>query len=186
MALTRLNLLTLIVLFLCATSFAQEAQPSSDAPVFREPFTLKLRVDKKHYYEERYDKRIPYVANNDVYLFSGESFGLSLKVTGDEVTGLAYAADSKKADVFLTFREEHQADGTEMMLLIVQNKTKHRIYFDALMTRPDAKGIYKTSILPVEAGLSNYESWPHPIVQLVLRNIRFSEKPREAAQPQKN
>jgi hypothetical protein len=64
-----------------------------------------------------------------------------------------------------------------MMLLTIRNKLKRRLYLDALMTVPGEKEIYKTSILPIEPGLSDFESWPHPIVQLVLRDFRFSEKP---------
>jgi len=64
-----------------------------------------------------------------------------------------------------------------MMMLVIRNNLKRRLYLDALMTVPDKKGIYKTRLLPVEAGLSNFESWPHPIVQLVVRNLRLSEKP---------
>ena len=37
------------------------------------------------------------------------------------------------------------------------------LQMDALMTLPGKKGIYKTSIPPVGAGLSNYESWPIPL-----------------------
>jgi hypothetical protein len=62
-----------------------------------------------------------------------------------------------------------------MMMLVTRNGLKHRLLFDALMTVPDKKGIFKTSIIPIEPGLSNYESWPHLIVQLVLRNFRFVE-----------
>ena len=46
----------------------------------------------------------------------------------------------------------------------------------ALTTVPGKKEIYKTSIMPIEARLSDFESWPHPIVQLVLRNFRLSDK----------
>ena len=53
--------------------------------MFRDPFTLKLRVDKDHFYEEHYDKRIPYVAESDVYLFSGENFGVNLNIKGDDI-----------------------------------------------------------------------------------------------------
>jgi hypothetical protein len=62
------------------------------------------------------------------------------------------------------------------MMLIIQNRSKHKLLLDALMTVPGRKDIQKTSIIPIEAGLSDYEEWPHPIVQLVLRNPRFSDK----------
>jgi hypothetical protein len=66
-----------------------------------------------------------------------------------------------------------------MMVLVTRNKLKQKLFFDALMTVPEKKEIYKTTVLPVRPSLSTVESWPHPIVQLVLRNFRFSEKPGE-------
>jgi len=171
-----------ILATLCPSKSAlsqEQPSPSSktDALVFREPFTLKLRVDKDHYYEEPYDKRIPYVADDDVYLFSGENFGVNLGIKDDEVVELTYQPNIKKADVWFSFAQEKELVGGIGIMLIIQNKLKRGVQMDALMTVPGKKEIYKTSILPVEAGLSHYESWPHPIVQLVLRNFRLSGKP---------
>ena len=152
------------------------ANPKSDTLVFREPFTLKLRVDKDHYYEEHYDKRIPYVAENDVYLFAGENFGVNLSIKGDDVVEVTYQPDSKRADVWFSFKQAKELPGGVGMMLIIQNKLKRRLYMDALMTVPGKKDILKTSIVPIQAGLSDFEEWPHPIVQLVVRNVRLSEK----------
>ena len=168
--------LALIVPFwtLCALPQSQ-APTDSAAPVFRNPFTLKLHIDKEHYYEERFDK-IPYVEQNDVHLFAGESFGIKVVSTGDETSRVTYQPDAAKADVELIFQQDKMKDDKAMMRLIIHNKLKRTLFLDALMTVPGSKEIHKTTILPVPAGLSDYESWPHPIVQLVLRNFRFSEK----------
>jgi hypothetical protein len=162
---------------------AQEQTPPTSKPdaVFREPFTLRLHVDKEHYYEERYDKRIPYVAESDVYLFSGENFGVNVSLKADEIVDVTYEPNAKKADVWFNFTQSKQLGGVAMML-VIQNKLKRRLYIDAIMTVPGKKGIYKTSIVPIDGGLSDYESWPHPIVQLVLRNLRFSEKQGKSQQ----
>jgi hypothetical protein len=180
-----MKILSIAVVFVLTVSMCTVGQQqSSDAkpsepPVFRDPFTLRLHVDKDHYYEEHYDRKIPYVADNDIYLFSGEHFGVTLN--GKEVATVSYQPDMKKADVWFTFREEKLKDGRPMMVLTIQNKLKQELYMDALMTRPDAKGIFKTSIVPIPAGLTDYESWPHPIVQLVLRNLRFIDKQTSGA-----
>ena len=62
-----------------------------------------------------------------------------------------------------------------MTMLVIRNRLAKRLYVDALMTMPEKSGIVKTSIMPIEPGLSSYESWPHPIIQLVLRNLRFEK-----------
>jgi hypothetical protein len=159
--------------------FSQQQPPSTaPSPVFREPFTLKLRVDKEHYYEQHFDK-VPYVIENDVYIFAGEAFGIRLEIKNDQISGITYEPDVAKADVLFTFSQEKDLQGGKGMMLIIQNRTTHTMLLDALMTVPQSKAIQSTSIVPIAAGLSDYESWPHPIVQLVLRNPRFAENPEK-------
>jgi hypothetical protein len=93
------------------------------------------------------------------------------------IRGVSYQADTNKAAVSLRFTQEIRENGEAMMLLVIKNHTKRKLFIDALMTFPQRTKAQKTSILPVEPGLTGYESWPHPIVQLVLRNIRLTDVP---------
>ncbi len=170
----------LFLTVLCCASLAQEQSPTAGAvPTFREPFTLKLRVDKEHYYEQHFDK-VPYVAGSDVYLFVDDHFGVNLTDTKAEFLTVTYQPDGGKADILFSFTQEIDGKGNIFMMLSVQNKLNHGFSYDALMTVPTRKEILDTHVLPVEARLSNYESWPHPIVQLVLRNFRFSDSPAKS------
>ena len=149
---------------------------NTNGATFREPFTLKLHVDKEHYFEQEFPKT-PYVYQDEVYLFKGDAFGIDLQITIGVIRGILYQSDTNKAAVSFRFTQDVKDDGEPMMLLVIENRTKHKLFVDALMTVPAKERPQKTSILPVEPGLSSYESWPHPIVQLVLRNIRLTEKP---------
>jgi hypothetical protein len=165
---------TTLLLSVC---FSQTKSATEDERVFRARFKLKLHVDDERYYEQSFD-RIPYVSGNDVYLFSGEAFGINVTATENEISPIAYERNPAKADLELRFTQEKSKTGW-MMMLVIRNKLKHRLYLDALMTIPGKEEILNTNVLPVEPNLSDFESWPHPIVQLVLRNFRFSEKPKE-------
>lgn len=143
--------------------------------VFREPFTLKLHIDKEHYYEQEINNRVPYVHNNSIYLFVGESFGINIKINNEEITEISYQKDIDKSDIELKFSQEINEDSSAITLLVIKNKTENKIFMDASMTIPEKKGVYQTTILPLEPGLSGYESWPHAIVQLVLKNIRLKK-----------
>lgn len=158
----------------CADQSSLAADTNST--VFRQPFTLTLHVDKEHYYEEKFGK-IPYVHDDNVYLFKGDAFGIDLDITNEVIRGVSYQADTNKAAVSLRFTQEIRENGEAMMLLVIKNHTKRKLFIDALMTFPQRTKAQKTSILPVEPGLTGYESWPHPIVQLVLRNIRLTDVP---------
>jgi hypothetical protein len=138
--------------------------------VFREPFTLRLHVDEAHYYEAAVAP-VPYVHEGTIYLFSGETFGVDLGLSDGVITGISYVPAFEKADLAFEFRQEIM-DGKPMMLLKITTRTPARIFMSALMTIPERQGILETSILPIEPGLSNFESWPHPIVQLALHELR--------------
>jgi hypothetical protein len=171
-----LRVAVILMLMQMALATTQPQTPSSNAahePVFRQPFVLRLHVDDEHYYEQSFDK-VPYVSVGEVYLFAGEDFGVNATIAGDQVIKLTYQPDPAKADVEFKFTQENPPTGM-MMLLMIQNRLKRRLSFDALMTLPNKKDAYKTSVLPIQSGLSSFESWPHPIVQLVLKNFRVSE-----------
>ncbi len=148
-----------------------------EVPVFREPFLLKLHIDDEHYYEEKFG-RVPYVLNNEVYLFAGETFGINVIVAQNQPSRISYQPNPAKADVQFKFAQEKTTNGVTMQL-VIRNKLKRPLFLDGRMTVPSKKEIYETGILPVKPSLRNVESWPHPIVQLVLRNFRFSESDRE-------
>jgi hypothetical protein len=166
-------IIALALLSLTLLPFARSQNaPATQEPAFRPPFDLKLHIDKEHYYEQHFDK-IPYVVEGDVYLFAGESFGVNVTVVDNQITGLSYQPKVNKSDISFRFTQEKVNKNEMMMMLVTRNGLKHRLLFDALMTVPNKSGVLKTSIIPIEPGLSNFESWPQPIVQLVLRNFRF-------------
>lgn len=146
------------------------------APVLRQPFTLQLRLDKDHYYEEKFTRRIPYVRDDSAYLFSGESFGLKLGIVDGKVSSVAYVKDAAGADVELDFRQFVAGDGLGMMMLTIKNNLKLTLYVDADMTNPGDKNVYGTAIRPIKPGQRSVESWAQPIIELRLHN--FSLKPQ--------
>jgi hypothetical protein len=62
------------------------------------------------------------------------------------------------------------ADGNSRMLE-VENHYEQRLKYTARMCMKERKRCAKTSVLPVEAGLSAFESWSDPIDLLVLSHF---------------
>jgi hypothetical protein len=81
-----------------------------------------------------------------------ERYRLQLKVTvtENEVSHIAYERSPAKADVELRFTQEKSQNGW-MMMLVIRNKLKHRLYLDALMTIPGKEEILKTQRSPYRA-----------------------------------
>ena len=172
---------------LCVASItsvsAQKAGAKSHGPVVREPFTLKLKVDKEHYYEERFDRRIPYVSENEVYLFLGDKFGVNITVRNDRIAEVRYQPDAAKADVWFRFEQPPELPGGLGMTLAIENNMKRGLSMEALMSVPNKKDVLKTSIQTVQAGKKGLEAWPHPISQLVLGNLQITKD--SAGEPKK-
>jgi hypothetical protein len=148
--------------------------------VMREPFTLRLKIDKEHYQEFHYDKQ-PYVSENEVYLFSGDKFGVNLIVKADRVMEVRYQPDVTKADVVFGFEQPKELQDGVAMALTIDNKIKCDVGMEVMGSVPGKKDPFKDKIVPVKAGKSNTEFWPHPIAQLVLGN--FQLPPKETTQP---
>lgn len=153
-----------LFLFLSSQVFAENS-------IFRESFTLHLPMDDKHYYEQKFEK-IPYVYENTVLIFINESFGINLESSESGKFEVVYEKNIEKADVLLEFSQK-KLDENLTMILKIKNNTKKTLVMQGLMTVPGNKGVAKTSIIPINAGLVSFESWPHPIVQLALKEIRL-------------
>jgi hypothetical protein len=179
----RLVVSALLCVASVALIWAQTAAPKPNGTVLRKPFTLKLKTDKDHYYEERYDRRIPYVSENEVYLFLGDKFGVNLTVRNDRIVSVRYQPDVAKADVWFRFEQPPELPGGVGMTLSIENKMKHGLSMEGLMSVPNKKEVLKTSILPVKAGKSGLETWPHAISQLVLGNLQITKD--SAGEPKK-
>jgi hypothetical protein len=144
--------------------------------VFREPFTVKLHLGNGRVFEKLIDWQLPYVLNNEVSLLAGESFGVRFIVRNGEIASVSYQKDGE-ADLYLSFEARINNDGRSAMKLTLMSNVTKILYMDGVMGLPEDSLMYKTSILPVRPGAMNSETWPHPIVLLVLKNIRFTEKP---------
>lgn len=173
----QVSLVLMLMLLHSPQAPSQDLSPSrqqkSDELALRDPFTLKLKLQGGSNYEEHFDA-VPYVKDGSIYIFPGEKFGVNAQVDGDKIASLSYVKDAAKADIRREFTERGGGNGV-MMLLVIENKLKQTLYLDAGMQVPNRKGAYKTSILPVIGGKAGFESWPHPISLLILRNLRFTK-----------
>ena len=137
-------------------------------PVFRDPFTLTLDVGRKDNFEQKFEP-IPYTHQGVVYLFKGDHFGVKLDARGVAT----YEPDLAKADLEVEFSQGTNPGEPSSMMLVITSHLDRMVSMNALMTVPDDEYIQETSIRTVQAGLKSYESWPHPIKQLVLKDFRL-------------
>ncbi len=159
--------------FVCFAGNATLKTAAQKKDNVRAPFELKLRFDKEHVYDQKVLEQ-PYVQQESVSLFCGDDYGINVKIENDEIAHITYQKVTAEADITFHFWQEVDKDGKQMMMCNIHNNLARKVYIKAVMTIPFKKGTYKTSIMPVEAGLSGIEIWgAHTIVQMVLYNFRF-------------
>lgn len=116
---------------------------------------------------------VPYVNDKGtITIYPGEHFVIAFKIENGKIVGTApKPVDSQAAN---TIELNFARDGNGM-LLTLQNNLSDMVKYDATMKAPDNRMVY-TSSCTVDAGLQNYESWPHQIKFLELANFRFENK----------
>jgi hypothetical protein len=114
-----------------------------------------------------------HIANNVVFMQPGDKFGVNLAAAADGMPlSITEEADLKNANLVLSFSQEKG-----MMLLTIENRTEHWLTYEAGIRVPKRDGFSKTSVVPLGAHLTNFESWPYPIEQLALKNFNFTANP---------
>lgn len=147
----------------------------------RESYSIKLYLDKENIYKEKLD-RSPYIFNDLAYICPGESFYIDVELSSGKITKLSYSKE-KKADtkqIHLSFSQENQGEETPMMMLKVSNPFDQALSYEAGMLLHDRDGVFGTSIIPVMPNLVSFETWPYPIVQLIIANFQLIEEGGEA------
>src|ERR1700757_3786717 len=119
---------------------AQAPKPQPKGPFTQKPLTLRLKIDKEHYSDIHFDPQ-PYVSENEVYLFSGDKFGVNLVVKNGRVAEVRYQPDVKKADVVFGFEQPKELQNGLGMALTIDKKMKREVKMEALMTIPGKKDV---------------------------------------------
>ena len=109
----------------------------------------------------------PYVTDKGaIVIYPGEQFVIALKIENGKIVNagpnLAGGQSANAIEIDIG------------MMLTIVNHLPSAIKDDATMKAPDGKLVY-TSSCPVDAGLSNFEHWAHPIKFLELSNFRFQD-----------
>ena len=116
---------------------------------------------------------VPYVTDKGaIVIFPGEQLAIAFAIENGKIVNAQPnpVGGSLPNAVEVSFK---QTDSGMMMLTVANNLSK-TVKYDATMKAPDGRMVY-TSSCPVDAGLSNFESWPHPIKLLELSNFRFQD-----------
>ncbi len=168
------------ILFLAVIAFTLTlSSKGQDTTVLkRTPYTLKIEVDKKNFYEEQIGAT-PYVfPNNGMQIYPGETIYVEIVEENGIIKSMKAVKEITKPKTTLTikFSQKNENKIHEMMMLEVQNPFPKNLIYDAKMFLLSNKKWVNTSIYPVMEGLSGIEIWPDIIISLGLDNWKFTDK----------
>jgi hypothetical protein len=184
----RAFLLALILPFILQNAAAQEGSQLLDADsvrkeleglcrttLCRKPTLIRLTLSEGEFFEMTPALPTPILAGDLVTVYPGETVMIEAKEENDNLVELAAVSKINHPNRTLVFKFSQEptiGDGTGM-LLVVNNPFSGILKYRLGMMVPSSEDIYSTNVCPIHAGKSSYESWPHPIFQVVATDFRF-------------
>ena len=167
--------LLLAIIILALTQFSK----SQDTTVLkRTPYTLKIEVDKKNFYEEQIGATPYLFPNNGMQIYPGETIYVEVVQENGVIKSMAAVNKITNPEITLTvkFSQKSEKNVHQMMMLEVHNPFKKNLTYEAKMFLLNNKKWVDTDVYPVLAGISGFETWADIIVSLGLGNWKFTDK----------
>jgi hypothetical protein len=134
--------------------------------------TVRLKLNNKEYFEMEFPKG-PFVADGFINVLAGEEVLVEFDEADGTLSNPHYVKTAAKPERTVSFRLEQIDEGT---ILQVKNPFKKNIIYDCVIQHYSEQRLRKTSIVPVQAGLTSFEMWPYPVAQVVVSNMRYADK----------
>ncbi len=164
------------IIFLILITIGSNIYSEEDNRILnREPFKLELAVDEKSFYD--YDvPESPYLLpDNTLQIYPGEEIFIEVEINGDGIELISVVSENihPEKTIKITFTQNSEGRLHEFMMLHVTNPFDRDLLYDSFIFILQNNKWTKTSIIPVPAGLSSYESWPDIIVTLALSQFKL-------------
>ena len=133
--------------------------------------TIQIKLSNGSIAEYQIGNPVPVFDGKYLIIFVGETVYLEAEERDGSIGNFRAVPDLVHPDRTMTFKLYQTDFG---MMLSVNNPFSKLIKFHADMAVPERQGFYKTSTCPVFSG--SFESWPHPIIQLLVHDFRILDQ----------
>ena len=168
----------ILFLVVLALTLTLNSKGQDSTVLKRTPYTLKIEVDKKNFYEDQIGAT-PYVfPNNGMQIYPGETVYVEVVEENGIIKSMKAVKEITNPKTTLTIKFSQKSENKihQMMMLEVQNPFPKNLTYEAQMFLLNNKKWVNTSIYPVMAGLSGFETWTDIIISLGLGNWKFTDK----------
>ncbi len=144
----------------------------------RTPYKLKVAIEKNAAYEEDI-KATPYVFDsNNVQLYPGETVFVETEVDNGIIKSMKAVKENANPakTIIISFSQTAKKGVHQMMMLKVTNPFTQTLVYNAKFMPLKGSKFLETDVLPVQAGISGFETWQEIITAIVLNGWRFEAK----------
>lgn len=162
---------TFLLLLITTIGFAQNDKPQ------RKAFTLKLGVDKAHFYKTHVPQSNYFVKDKVLQIYSSEKLFIETTLQNDTIATMKVVKkiEHPERTIEIDFYQETEGRKVIGSMLNVKNPFDKNLLYDANMFITNHDKWVKTSIVPIPAHLQGFETWGDVIITLCLENWRFVE-----------
>lgn len=154
---------------------ARQLEAACRVALCHEPKTIELKMPQGKPFRFQARTPVPIVMSGIVTILPGETIRVEATRQGDRLVELKAVASvvHPERTLMFSFRQEPSiGDGTGMVLT-ARSPFAGVLKYDLGMMVPDGSDVVGTSSCPLQAGVSAYEHWPHPVFQLFVAKLRF-------------
>lgn len=162
--------LLIFLIFLQSVSYGQDT-----AQLRRTPYKLVVVADKNTAYEEEI-KATPYVLpDKTIQLYPGETVYIEVHQENGNIKSMKAVNEIKNPAITLTISltQSIKKEAHELIMLKVTNPFSTQLIYQAKIFLLTHNKWVDTDVLPVEPGLSSFETWPDIITSIGLGNWTF-------------
>ena len=162
---------SILLLFLISFSFCS-AQKESEK---RKAFTLEIAANETQQYQAEIAESPYFVKDKLLQIYCGEKIFIECDIAGDSISSMKVVQKNvnTKRTIEINFTQESSNRRSIITMLEVKNPFNQDLIYEASMLTPKSNNWKSTSIIPVQANLISFETWPHAIISLALMNWKL-------------
>jgi hypothetical protein len=141
----------------------------------REPFELNLAVDNEQSYKMQVGASPYFVKEKILQIYPGEKIYIEAEIIGEMISSMKTVKQNLNPEktIEVSFEQKTENGMPQQMLLTINNPFGKSLNYNAAMYLVGHDRWIDTTIIPIRAGLTNFEMWPDVIITLVLHEWRL-------------
>ena len=142
---------------------------------FRDEFILKLPVDNEKFYEQKIESTKFFVKEKVLQIYPGEKLFIEVEIINDEISTMKVVKENLNPSktIVLEFTQIVKDKKSELMMLKLENPFNKDLDYKAMMYIVGHNKWINTSVIPIKAKLTGYETWKDVIITLVLTDWKL-------------